>query len=103
VPAPDFDLYLVTGRTQTQGRDVLWVLEEALEGGVRSIQLREKDLSGKELFALAEKTRKLCCRFNALLFVNERIDVALAVEADGVQLGTVSIPIAAARELLGPR
>ena len=103
MPAPDFDLYLVTDRTQTQGRDVLWVLEQALEGGVRSVQLREKDLSGKELFALAEKTRKLCHRFNALLFVNERIDVALAVEADGVQLGTASIPIATARELLGPR
>ncbi|HTN70481.1 MAG TPA: thiamine phosphate synthase [Methylomirabilota bacterium] len=103
MPAPDFDLYLVTDRTQTQGRDLLWVLAQALEGGVRSVQLREKDLSGKELFALAEQTRKLCQRFHALLFVNERIDVALAVEADGVQLGNASIPIEVARELLGPR
>ena len=102
MPSPNFDLYLVTDRTQTQGRDLLWVLEQALEGGVKSVQLREKDLSGKELFALAEKTRKLCQRFNALLFVNERIDMALAVEADGVQLGNASIPIEAARELLGP-
>ena len=67
------------------------------------MQLREKDLSASELFVLAEKARKLCQRYDALLFVNDRVDVALAVEADGVQLGTASSPIAAARELLGPR
>ena len=103
VPVPNFDLYLVTDRTQTQGRDLLWVLEQALEGGVKSVQLREKDLNGRELFTLAEKTRKLCQRFDALLFVNDRIDIASAVDADGVQLGTASIPIESARELLGPR
>ena len=67
------------------------------------MQLREKDLSGKELYALAEKTRALCQRYDALLFVNDRVDIALAVGADGVQLGTASIPIENARELLGPR
>jgi len=102
VPFPDFDLYLVTDRTQTQDRDLLWVLEQALEGGVKAIQLREKDLSGRELFSAAEKTRALCNRYRARLFINDRIDVALAVEADGVQLGTASMPIEAARELLGP-
>jgi len=103
VPIVDFDLYLVTDRTQTRGRDLLAVLEQTLQGGVRAVQLREKDLSASELFVLAEKTRKLCQRYDALLFVNDRVDVALAVEADGVQLGTASIPIEAARELLGPR
>jgi thiamine-phosphate pyrophosphorylase len=103
VPIVDFDLYLVTDRTQTRGRDLLVVLEQALQGGVRAVQLREKDLSGSELFVLAEKTHKLCQRYDALLFVNDRVDVALAVEADGVQLGAASIPIEAARELLGPR
>jgi thiamine-phosphate pyrophosphorylase len=103
VPIVDFDLYLVTDRTQARGRDLLVVLEQALQGGVRAVQLREKDLSAGELFVLAEKTRKLCQRYDALLFVNDRVDVALAVEADGVQLGTASIPIEAARELLGPR
>jgi len=102
VPVPDFDLYLVTDRTQTQDRDLLWVLEQALEGGVKAIQLREKDLSGRELFSAAEKTRALCDRYRARLFINDRIDVALAVEADGVQLGKASMPIGAARELLGP-
>ena len=103
MPIVDFDLYLVTDRTQTQSRDLLVVLEQALQGGVRAVQLREKDLSGNELFVLAEKTRKLCQRYNALLFVNDRVDIALAVEADGVQLGTASIPIKTARDLLGPQ
>jgi thiamine-phosphate pyrophosphorylase len=102
VPAPDFDLYLVTDRKQTVGRDLLWVLEQALEGGVKAIQLREKDLTGSALFDLAEKTRDLCSRYRAALFINERVDVALAVDADGVQLGKDSIPIEAARNLLGP-
>jgi thiamine-phosphate pyrophosphorylase len=103
VPPPDFDLYLVTDRSQSRGRDLLWVLEQALDGGVKAIQLREKDLSGKELFDLAEKTRELCNRYDARLLINDRIDVALGVDADGVQLGNASIPIETARKLLGPR
>jgi thiamine-phosphate pyrophosphorylase len=101
VPAPEFDLYLITDRKQTQGRELLWVLESALDGGVRAIQLREKDLSGKELFAAAERARQLTERYGARLFINDRIDVALAVGADGVQLGKSSIPVQTARELLG--
>jgi thiamine-phosphate pyrophosphorylase len=103
VAIPDFDLYLVTDRTQTRGRDLLWVLERALGGGVRAVQLREKDLNGKDLFQLAEKARELCDRYQAQLFVNDRIDVALAVDAAGVQLGKASIPIEISRLLLGPR
>jgi len=60
------------------------VLEQALEGGVKGIQLREKDLTGKELFILAEKTRRLCQRYEAALLINDRLDVALAVDAAGV-------------------
>ena len=102
MPTPDFALYLVTDRTQTQGRDLLWVLEQALDGGARAVQLREKDLCGKELFTLAEKTKLLCDRYNAQLFINDRIDVALAIGAAGVQLGKDSVPIDVARALLGP-
>lgn len=102
MPTPVFDLYLVTDRTQTRGRDLLWVLEQALEGGVNAVQLREKDLGGKDLYDLAEKTRRLCERHRASLFINDRVDVALAVNAAGVQLGKTSLPIEAARTLLGP-
>lgn len=102
MPTPDFDLYLVTDRHQTHGRDLLWVLEQALEGGARAIQLREKDFGGRELFILAEKARALTRRYQASLFINDRVDIALAVDAEGVQLGTSSIPIESARRLLGP-
>lgn len=98
---PKFDLYLVTDRGRTAGRDLLWILEQALAGGVKAIQLREKDLGGRELFVLAEKVKKLCERYHASLFVNDRIDVALGVDADGVHLGGTSLPVRAARELLG--
>jgi thiamine-phosphate pyrophosphorylase len=67
VNAVDFDLYLVTDRNQTGGRNLLWVLQQALDGGVKAIQLREKDLSGRDLFSLAEKTSKLCQAYNAAL------------------------------------
>ena len=98
---PDFDLYLITDRKLTQGHDLLWVLERALDGGVRAIQLREKDLDGRELFKLAEKISTLCRRYDAQLFINDRIDVAQAVDASGVQLGKTSLPIETARALLG--
>jgi len=103
VNAVDFDLYLVTDRNQTGGRDLLWVLEQALDGGVKAIQLREKDLSGRDLFSLAEKVCKLCQAYNAALFINDRIDVALAVDAAGVQLSQTSLPVVTTRALLGPQ
>lgn len=101
MPQPNFDLYLITDRKLTQRRDLRAVVEQALDGGVRAIQLREKDLGGKELFDLADKISVLCQRYNAQLFINDRIDVALAVDAAGVQLGKTSIPIQTARALLG--
>lgn len=101
MPQPNFDLYLITDRKLTQGRDLCAVVEQALDGGVKAIQLREKDLGGKEIFALADKFSVLCHRYNAKLFVNDRIDVALVVDAAGVQLGKSSIPIETARRLMG--
>ena len=101
MPQPNFDLYLITDRKLTHGRDLVWVLERALDGGVKAVQLREKDLSGKELFTLAERVTRLCQRYNAQLFINDRVDVALAVDAAGVHLGEASIPVPAARSLLG--
>jgi len=99
--SPKFDFYLVSDRRQTHPRDLLWVLERALDGGVKGIQLREKDLGGRELFDLAEKVKALCVDRQASLFINDRVDVALAVDADGIHLGGASIPIEAARALVG--
>jgi len=99
-----FTLYLITDRHQVPpGRTLLETVEAALEGGVRAVQLREKDLNAAALLPLAEGLRALTRRYSARLLINDRIDVALAVEADGVHLGGHSLPVAVARRLLGPR
>jgi len=95
----DFSLYLITDRHQTGGRPLLEVVEAALSGGVRAVQLREKDLPTTELYDLAWELRALTARYDARLLINERIDVALAVEADGVHLGINSLPVTAARRI----
>lgn len=95
----DFSLYLITDRNQTAGRPLLEVVEAALSGGVRAVQLREKDLPTAELYDLAWELRALTARYDARLLINERIDVALAVEADGVHLGISSLPVTAARRI----
>jgi len=100
----DFDLYLITDRRQLPpGRSLPEAVAAALAGGVRSVQLREKDLSAAELYPLARELRALTDRHGARLLINDRVDVALAVGADGIHLGGHSLPVAAARQLLGPR
>jgi thiamine-phosphate pyrophosphorylase len=98
----DFRLYFVTDRKQTAGRPLVDVVHAALDGGVRVVQLREKDLEGGELYRLALELRQLTARYQTRLLINDRIDVALAVDADGVQLGQTSFPVEVARQLLGP-
>ena len=100
---PAFPVYLVTDRTQTRGRELTEVVEQALIGGVRVLQVREKDLSSRELYRLAQRLRDLTAQYQALLLVNDRIDIALAVEADGVHLGGQSLPPTLVRRLIGPQ
>ena len=103
-PPVDFTLYLITDRKQVPpGRTLAETVEAALRGGVRAVQLREKDLPAAELLPLAAELRAITRRYRARLLINDRIDVALAVEADGVHLGGHSLPAAVARRLLGPR
>ena len=97
----NFPLYLITDRGQTTGRDLLPVVEEALSGGVRGVQLREKGLSSAEYFELALGMRSLTARYGARLLINDRVDIALAVGADGVHLPESGLPLEVARELLG--
>jgi len=98
----DFDLYVVTDRQLTGGRPLRLVVEAALRGGVRAFQLREKDLPPRELYPLALEMRRLTQTYGARLLINDRIDVALAVDADGVHLTTTSLPARIARQVLGP-
>jgi thiamine-phosphate pyrophosphorylase len=97
----DFNLYLITDRQGCGGRNLSAVVEQALKGGIKAVQLREKDLSSRELHELAQEMREITSRYDARLFINDRIDIALAVAADGVHLGHGSIPLQSARKLLG--
>jgi thiamine-phosphate pyrophosphorylase len=97
----DFNLYLITDRHQTGNLRLVDVVEDALKGGVKGVQLREKDLSSRELYELAYDLRKLTLKYDARLIINDRVDIALAVEADGVHLGLNCLPIHRVRKLLG--
>jgi len=92
-------LYLVTSQSVSRGRTTPTVVEAALTGGVKLVQLREKSLSTRELHDLAVRVRALTAAHNCLLIINDRLDVALAVGADGVHLGQNDLPIARARAL----
>jgi thiamine-phosphate pyrophosphorylase len=98
----NFDLYVITDRQQSGGRPLLTVVEAALRGGARAFQLREKDLQPRDLYPLALRMRQLTQAYGARLLINDRLDVALAVNADGVHLTTASLPASVARRLLGP-
>ena len=88
------DLYVVITEEFTAGRGTLRVLEEAADAGIRIAQLREKHLSGKELFHRAEQFRKICDRYNILMIMNDHLDIALMCGADGVHLGQDDLPLA---------
>ena len=93
---------VITDRRLTGSRSLGDVVTAALEGGARLVQLREKDLEGRELLGLAKELRVVTARHGAVFLVNDRIDVALAAEADGVVLPARSFETAIARTILGP-
>ncbi len=93
----DFRLYLVTDRKQTGGRPLMDVVEECLAAGLRAVQLREKDLPETEFTALARSMRDVTRRHGARLFINGRLDVALAVGAEGLQGGHDALALSALR------
>ena len=95
-------LVLVTDRNAAAGRDLGDVVAAALDAGLPAVQLRDRDLPGRPLLALAERLRLLTARAGALLLVNDRVDVAVAAGADGVHLGGASMPVDVARRLLPP-
>ena len=94
-------LYYVADPEQTD-RDFLAMVDDALAGGVTSLQLRAKRMPGREMYELALVLGERCRRAEALFFVNDRVDVAMAAEADGVHVGMHDIPLEATRRLVGP-
>ncbi len=101
----DLSLYVITDRLLAQGRSHLEVATKAIEGGATCIQLREKDaaVTSKELFNLAAKLRLLTKEKGVALIINDRLDIALAVGANGVHLGQDDLPLEVARRLLPPQ
>jgi len=97
----DFNLYLITDRKQVRGASLYRVIEQALKGGAKAVQLREKDLSSRNLYIAACEMRELTARYGARLIINDRVDIVQAVAADGVHLGGESMPVAMARKILG--
>lgn len=94
-------LYLITDQYIVRGLSHIQIAEAALSGGVRFVQYREKLLLKRESFNIALELRKITKRFNAALIVNDDIDIAMAVDADGVHLGQEDLPVQKARKILG--
>ena len=97
----DLSLYLVTDRPLSGGRDMAWIVREAAAGGVTMVQLREKECPTAEFIQLARELKAALAPLGIPLIINDRVDVALAVDADGVHIGQSDMPYATARKLLG--
>lgn len=98
---PDYTLYLVTDRTLMTTGTLEEAVEQAIDGGCSVIQLREKELTSREFYEAARQMRTLTKARNVPLIINDRLDIALAVGADGVHLGQKDLPCKEARKLLG--
>lgn len=97
----DTSLYFITDSTGFTEEEFLRRTEAALQGGVTFLQIREKDKSTREYIALAEKVHALTRKYNVPLIIDDRVDVALAMDAEGVHVGQSDMPVATARRLLG--
>lgn len=97
----DLTLYFITDSTGLDENEFLKRAEEALQGGVTLLQLREKNKTTREYMALAQKVHELTRKYGVPLIIDDRLDVAMAVDAEGVHLGQSDLPVRVARELFG--
>jgi thiamine-phosphate pyrophosphorylase len=94
-------LYLCTDRSLSLGRPLVKTVEDAIAGGVTMVQLREKDISSREFYKLALDVLKLTRAHHIPLIINDRLDIALAIGAEGVHLGQSDLPCGEARRIGG--
>ena len=99
----DPSLYFVTDSTNYTEEEFLFRVEQALQGGVTLLQLREKEKSTREYIELAEKVHAIAKRYGVPLIIDDRVDVALAIDAEGVHVGASDMPVSTARKLMGVR
>ena len=97
----DYSVYLVTDRRNKTDEEFLNIIEEAIKGGTTIVQLREKTASTKEFYDLALKVKEITSRYDVPLLINDRIDIALAVDSEGVHIGQDDMPAGIAREIIG--
>ena len=97
----DTSLYFITDSTNYTEEEFLYRVEQALQGGVTLLQLREKNKSTREYIELAVKVQEITKRYNVPLIIDDRVDVALAIDAEGVHVGAEDMPVATARKLMG--
>lgn len=95
-------LYFITDSTKYEKDEFLRRVEAALKGGVTLVQLREKERSTREYLALANEVHKLTLKYNVPLIIDDRLDVAMAADTEGVHLGQSDLPVNIARRLFGP-
>jgi len=96
-------LYAITDTLGRAELSFLDLAEKLCAGGARLLQLRVKDLPSREFLTLAQQVRTVCRHYECLLIINDRADIALAIDADGVHVGQEDLPLAAARKVLGPQ
>lgn len=97
----DTTMYFITDSTGYGEEEFLYRVEEACKGGITLIQLREKERTTREYLALAEKVHEISQRYNIPLIIDDRVDIALAVNAEGVHVGQSDMPVHIARKLMG--
>lgn len=97
----DPSLYFITDSTNYTEKEFLYRVEQALQGGATLLQLREKDKSTRDYLALAQKVHEITKRYNVPLIIDDRVDIALAIDAEGVHVGASDLPVSIARKLLG--
>ena len=97
----DYRLYLVTDRNCLQQQTLEQAVEQAILGGVTLVQLREKAIASKDFYERALRIKAICHHYNVPLLINDRVDIALAVEADGVHIGQSDLPCGVVRQILG--
>ena len=95
-----YDLYLVTDEKLCLGRDISYVVKEAVKGGVTMVQLREKELATKDFLIRALQLKELLFKYNVPLIINDRVDIALAIKADGIHVGQNDMPYEYVRKLI---
>lgn len=97
----DYTLYLCTDRDLMSSKTIEESVEKAVKGGCTVVQLREKECSSKEFYELALRVKEITTKYNVPLIINDRVDIAMAVDADGVHIGQSDLPANVVRKIIG--